>query len=907
MLSYSGDQVDAGAYTVTATYAGDANHTGSSDTASITIAKANATITVTPYSVTYDANPHTATGTAKGVGGVALSGLSLSGTMHTNAGTYAGDSWNFTDLTGNYNNASGTVSDSIAKATPVITWPTPANITYDTALTSTQLDATASVPGTFIYAPAAGTVLNPGYGQTLSVTFTPTDTTDYTTATASVTINVTTVITVTPGSIYVLDPTAGGALSLSGNSAINTPGSVVVDSNSNTAILATGNAAVTATGGILVMGSVSNSGNANVKPTGKPGATGDPLAALAAPATSGLTNYGAVSLSGNNSQTLNPGIYTKIAASGNAKLALNPGTYLIEGGGLTVTGNASIVSSGSGVLIFNAGSNYPNNGGAYGSIALSGNGTVELNAAVSGTYAGVVIFQSRDNPQAVSLAGNALEGVIGTIYAPKAQLAISGNGQLKDTLVVDMLSLSGNAVAQLVASSGGTVYTPAQIRTAYGVNNLSLDGAGQTIAIVEAYDNPLIYQAVDAFDGQFGLSSSGPTLSEQYGPATSFLTVLNQDGQPTCLPGTDPAGQGSDNWEVESALDAQSAHAMAPAARIIVVEANSQSLSDLMVAAATAARQPGVSAVSMSWGFAEGQDVLGADEAAYDGTFTTPGVTFVASTGDYGAADPVYPAFSPNVLAVGGTCLSLNADNSYHSELGWGYFSNSLGTFIASGGGLSRYESEPAYQQRVQSTGSRTTPDVSFVADPATGAWIADPYNLDPSDPWEVVGGTSLSAPCWAGLIALVNQGRAATGQPPLNSANPTETQQSVYSLSQSDYHVITSGSNGYSAVAGYNLVTGLGTPVADHLVPDLVAGNFPSTGQVPPASTVALVNAGTTGLNSSGPASVMNVFNVFTALTMTSSVDSSPTEESLWRPLQPTSHHHQHARRPGGIWAHVQ
>ena len=310
--------------------------------------------------------------------------------------------------------------------------------------------------------------------------------------------------------------------------------------------------------------------------------------------------------------------------------------------------------------------------------------------------------------------------------------------------------------------------------------------------------------------------------------------MLNQNGQATSLPGTDPVGPGNDNWEVEEALDVEWTHAIAPGAKIILVEANSQSLSDLMAGVATAASQPGVSTVSMSWGFAEGQGVLSADEATYDSTFTTPGVTFVASTGDYGAADPVYPAFSPNVLAVGGTSLSLNADNSYSSETGWGYFSNSLGTFVASGGGLSQYESEPAYQQRVQSTGSRSTPDVSFVSDPATGAWIADPYNLDPSNPWEVVGGTSLSAPCWAGLIALVNQGRVAGGQPTLNSSSPTETQQSLYSLSQNDYHVITSGNNGYSAAAGYNLVTGLGTPVANLLVPDLVAGNFPSTGQVP-------------------------------------------------------------------------
>ena len=168
-----------------------------------------------------------------------------------------------------------------------------------------------------------------------------------------------------------------------------------------------------------------------------------------------------------------------------------------------------------------------------------------------------------------------------------------------------------------------------------------------------------------------------------------------------------------------------------PRAQIVLVEANSQSLSDLMAGVATAAAQPGVSVVTMSWGFPEGQSVFAADEANYDSVFNVPGVTFLASTGDYGASDPEYPAFSPNVVAVGGTSLNLNADNSYNSETGWGYYSDSAGMSIGSGGGLSLYETEPSYQEGVQSTGSRTTPDVSMVADPATGAWIADPYNLD--------------------------------------------------------------------------------------------------------------------------------------------------------------------------------
>ena len=91
----------------------------------------------------------------------------------------------------------------------------------------------------------------------------------------------------------------------------------------------------------------------------------------------------------------------------------------------------------------------------------------------------------------------------------------------------------------------------------------------------------------------------------------------------------------------------------------------------------------------------------------------------------------------------------------------------------AAGGGISLYEPELAYQQRVQSTGSRSTPDVLFVADPAAGAWVADPSNLNPADPFEIVGGTSLSAPAWAGLLALVNQGRAAAGESTLNSTSP--------------------------------------------------------------------------------------------------------------------------------------
>ena len=671
-------------------------------------------------------------------------------------------------------------------------------------------------------------------------------------------------------SIIVLDPSAGGALSLSGNASINLPGRVYVDSSSSSALSASGNAEIKATV-IDVHGGVQKSGNASFSPAPitLAATTPDPHAALASPSTSGLTNYGSESLSGNSSATIEPGIYSQISASGNGTLTFDSGLYIIEGGGLTVSGNASVTDFG--VTIFNAGNKYSTTGGTYGSISLSGNGSYNLSPPTSGTYAGVVIFQSRDNTKVLTLSGNA-SGMTGTIYAPAAELTESGNAQVNVSLDVDLLSISGNGIANTItlSSPSGTVaYTPAQIRAAYGINGAAFDGTGQTIALVDAYDDPSIYQALDGFDSEFGLTSSGSTLYSQYGPASSFLTVLNQYGQATSLPSTDPNGPGTDNWEVEEALDVEWAHAVAPGAQIIVVEANSQSLSDLMASVATAASQPGVSVVSMSWGFAEGQSVFASDEARYDSVFTTPGVTFVASTGDYGAADPEYPAFSPNVVAVGGTSLALNADGSYKSETGWGYRLNSVGAFIASGGGISLYEPGPAYQLGVQSTGSRTTPDVAFVADPATGAWIADPYNLDPSDPFEIVGGTSLSAPAWAGMMALVDQGRADSGESALDSTSPTATQQALYMLPQSDYKVIASGSNGYSAQAGYNLVTGLGTPVASLLVPDLIAYHGPGTSfagpTVAPLQHSGLVN---TGGNNGGP---MDVFSVFDSLTVTS------------------------------------
>ena len=262
-------------------------------------------------------------------------------------------------------------------------------------------------------------------------------------------------VTIQP-SIFVLNATLSGALTLSGNASINIPGNVVVDSNATSALSESGNAQVTATS-IQVVGNVQESGNATLTGTLTTGAPvlADPLAGLRAPDPNnlGLTNQGSVNLT-RGSLTISQGIYGQIKVSGTGSLTLNPGIYLIEGGGFTVTGNASI--TGNNVLIYNAGSNFPGTGGTFGGITLSGNGTFSLTAAATGPYAGVVIYQARDNTRALSLSGSASTGIHGVIYAANALLTLSGNAQLQAPLVVGTLNLSGNVgLTQMAAGSDG--------------------------------------------------------------------------------------------------------------------------------------------------------------------------------------------------------------------------------------------------------------------------------------------------------------------------------------------------------------------------------------------------------------------------------------------------------------------
>jgi subtilase family serine protease len=333
-------------------------------------------------------------------------------------------------------------------------------------------------------------------------------------------------------------------------------------------------------------------------------------------------------------------------------------------------------------------------------------------------------------------------------------------------------------------------YTPWQLRHAYGIDKLAFNGAGQTIAIVTAYDSRTISSDVGTFSQVFGLT-----------PA-NLVKAVPSSGTPRFDAG----------WAFETALDVEWAHAIAPAARILLVEAASSSLSDLLSAVSYAVSQQ-ASVVSMSWGTREFWW-----ETHYDAYLAYPGVTFLAAAGDGGAAT-LYPASSPNVIAVGGTSLELDANGSRTGEAAWS----------GSGGATSTYEARPGYQTGFQLGQGRGVPDVAYNADPNTGVYV---YTTSSGGSWYAMNGTSGATPQWAGLIALVNQGRASLGKPSLGTGTSYGANATLYNLAggtsytnaRGDFVDITTGNNGSPATPGYDLVTGLGSPVADRLVNDLIS-----------------------------------------------------------------------------------
>ncbi|MEY9932378.1 hypothetical protein ABH926_007029 [Catenulispora sp. GP43] len=329
-------------------------------------------------------------------------------------------------------------------------------------------------------------------------------------------------------------------------------------------------------------------------------------------------------------------------------------------------------------------------------------------------------------------------------------------------------------------------YTPAQIQ-----HNLALkgDGTGQTVAIVDAYHHSALPSDLNTFSKQFGL----PPSCDSVAAGTDCF-----DFSVHTMPGTTVDGGG---WDGEAALDVEWVHAVAPHAKIVLVEAQDPTMQHLNEAVdAAAALRP--AAVSMSYGL--NREFSG--ESFYDGRCLYTDTVCVESAGDSGNPDG-YSATSPNVLSIGGTTLKLNAAGDTVSQTAW------RGT----GGGLSFFEKRPAYQDGVNPDPHRGTPDVSAVADPQTGVAVYYTDVTQSRSGWAEVGGTSLSAPIWSAILAATDQGRAALGKAHLASADGSVFRD-VYGLGSALVDV-TSGSNGAcpatqcSARAGYDTVTGLGTP----------------------------------------------------------------------------------------------
>ena len=258
---------------------------------------------------------------------------------------------------------------------------------------------------------------------------------------------------------------------------------------------------------------------------------------------------------------------------------------------------------------------------------------------------------------------------------------------------------------------------------------------------MDAYDDPNIASDLTVFDQTFGLPRRRPSSRRR------CPTLRASVRSPT-------------RWAGEISLDVEWAHAIAPKANILLVEAATSSWADLTNAVDYARNQPGVSVVSMSWGGGElaGETVLRFDlhDAGRHG-----GVMFVASSGDSGAGAE-WPAVSPNVLAVGGTSLTITTAAAYTVRR--------AGAAAAAAPASTR-RSRPT-RSAVSTAAKRTSPDVAYNADPNTGFYVYDTVaDSQGNVGWFAYGGTSAGAPQWAALIALADQGRAAAGLGALTNA----------------------------------------------------------------------------------------------------------------------------------------
>jgi subtilase family serine protease len=369
-------------------------------------------------------------------------------------------------------------------------------------------------------------------------------------------------------------------------------------------------------------------------------------------------------------------------------------------------------------------------------------------------------------------------------------------------------------------------YSPSQIKAAYDLPTTGALGSGETIAIVDAYNDPTIASDLATFDNEWSLTGP-PSFTE------------HEIGSPSTNSG----------WALEISLDVEWAHAIAPDANILLVEATSNSLANLMSAIQYAATYPGVVAVSMSWGGSEFSTEATSD-SVFTSTSNNPGVVFFAASGDTGGT-VIWPSASPDVVSVGGTTLNLVTSSTevttVSSETAWS----------DGGGGLSAYESAPAYQTSYGLTyAHRATPDVSYDANPSTGVYVYDSTPYEGESGWWEVGGTSVGTPQWAAIQAL---GLTAND----NNLYQVATTTSTYST---DFRDIVSGSNGYPAEPGYDLATGLGSPLTATFTP---VPSTPPSFSLSASPSALTIKAGSSGSSTLTAASI-NGYSGTVALTVT-------------------------------------
>jgi subtilase family serine protease len=330
------------------------------------------------------------------------------------------------------------------------------------------------------------------------------------------------------------------------------------------------------------------------------------------------------------------------------------------------------------------------------------------------------------------------------------------------------------------------INTPSTIRSAYELP--STGGAG-AIAIVDAYHYPTALGDFNKFASTYGLPQESSKTS---------TSSTNKAFQVVFATGRQPQSGGSyiASWNLEEALDIEWAHAMAPGAKIYLVEAASASTGDLLRAVQVASSLTGVREVSMSWGGEETRN-----EGASDGYFTASGVTYFASGGD--SADELeWPSASPNVVSIGGTSLNRTSSGALTNETVWD----------DTGCGISKYEMRPTFQNVISSDigNHRAANDVAFDADPNTGVLVYDTTPLYGETGWWTVGGTSLGSPSWAGVVNLASvQNRTAAG-------SQAENNRLYANLGDgATFRDITSGDDGsVDGASGWDQPTGLGSPL---------------------------------------------------------------------------------------------